>query len=131
MKRNVFWLAALCLLMAMSAGCYRGGDDRLHMGSPVGKDSIVSRYEVSSTVVYDAARAVLIRNGSLTSDDRVTRTMSAKVDTRTVWVTIDDAEPRLTKVTVQARSKGGGTDVDLASEIDKQIYGEIIVHPER
>jgi hypothetical protein len=36
-------------------------------------------------------------------------------------VTVDEVEPKVTRVKVQARRKSGGSDIDLASEIDKQI----------
>ena len=45
---------------------------------------------------------------------------------RTVWVAVDEIEPKVSRVRVQARTKGGRGDIDLASEIDKQIYGKLI-----
>ena len=48
-------------------------------------------------------------------------TIEASVNQRTVWVKVEPIDDKLTKVTVQARTKLGGGDVALASEIDKQI----------
>ena len=41
--------------------------------------------------------------------------------TRTVWVKVEPVDAGTTRVIVQARTKGGGSDLDLASDIDKQI----------
>ena len=54
-------------------------------------------------------------------ENTISKTLWAKVDTRTVWVKVEEAEPKITSVTVQARTKGGVADIALASEIDKQI----------
>jgi hypothetical protein len=43
------------------------------------------------------------------------------VDDRTVWVKVDEIEPAISRIQVQARKKLGRSDVDLASELDKQI----------
>jgi hypothetical protein len=48
-------------------------------------------------------------------------TLEASVNTRTVWVKVEPADQQTTRVVVQARTKSGGTDLELASEIDKQI----------
>ena len=95
---------------------------------PFGKDTIVSRYERSYQQVNTAAKEVLKRMGSLTNDDVITKTLRGAVDAQPVWIQLDDSEPRLTKVTVQARTRGGAPNVDLASEVDKQIYGYLITH---
>src|SRR2546426_1009611 len=71
---------------------------------------------------------VLKRMGSLTNDDVVTKTLRGAIDAQPVWIQLDDSEPRITKVSVQARTRGGAPNVDLASEVDKQIYGYLITH---
>ena len=45
----------------------------------------------------------------------------ASRDSRTVWVRIEEADPKVSKVTVQVRTNGGGADIELASEVDKRI----------
>ena len=47
--------------------------------------------------------------------------MEAKIDTRTVYIIVDEAEPSIARVRVQVRKKSGGADIGLASELDKQI----------
>lgn len=126
MKRRFLLVAACACLSVLFAGCYTGGDGSLKPGVPFSKDTIVSRYERPYDQVKAATLTVLKRLGTVTGDDGIKKLITAKVDTHTVWVTLDDAEPKIVRVVVQARSKGGAADVDLASEIDKQIYGELI-----
>lgn len=85
------------------------------------KDKIESRYERPVAQVVSATRETLKFNGTLVSEDVVNNTLQAKVDTRTVYVKVEEVDPKVTKVIVQVRSKGGGSDIDLAAEIDKQI----------
>lgn len=113
-----------CLLL-LTAACHTTLEGRLKPGFP-GKDTIVSRYEVPFSQVYDAALAVLRDTGTLISDDRVSKVMRARIDNTTVWVKLDDSEPGITTVSVEARTSAGVADVDLASEVDKRIYGRLI-----
>jgi hypothetical protein len=124
MKFGFLLLVACGCLVGMTS-CYTTPEGRLKAGVP-GKDRIVSRYEAPYDVVYEAAKAVLVENGTLTSDDRVIKVLRGRVDTNTIWISLDDAEPRLTTVIVQARGSGGGANIELASEIDKWIFGKLI-----
>ncbi len=121
MKNFAVVLPLLAVLLAATSGCYKTMDNRSRMGVPFSKDKIAGQYERSVDQVQTAARKVLQYNGALVSDDIVNRVLVGKVDTRTVYVKLTELEPALTQVTVQARTKGGGADVDLAAEIDKQI----------
>jgi hypothetical protein len=118
-------LAALLLALAAPAfttGCVRTEDGRRRAAVPFsGRDRIEGRYERSASEAMNAAREVLARNGTLTNDDAVTRTLAGRIDTRTVWVRVEELDPRLALVIVQARSKGGTADVTLASQIQTQI----------
>jgi hypothetical protein len=123
MKKNLFALLTATILVVAFSGCYSTGDGHMKFGvaGPFAKDTISSRYERPVTQLLDAAKKVLNHNGTLTSDDAVTKTLVAKIDTRTVWVQVDEVEPNISRVRVQVRTKGGLGDIDLASEIDKQI----------
>lgn len=116
----------VCVCLAILVGaCHTTLEGRLKPGLP-GKDTIVSRYEVPYAEVYEAAKSVLKDTGTLVSDDQVSNTMRARVDNNTVWVKLDSLEPRLTTLSVEARTSGGAAHVELASEIDKRIYGRLI-----
>ena len=121
MKNFVAALALLTAVVALTPGCYTTMDDRSKVGAPFKKDKISGTYERNVDEVQAAARKVLQFNGTILSDDVVNRLLSAKIDTRNVYVKLVELEPTVTQVTVQARTKGGGADVDLAAEIEKQI----------
>jgi hypothetical protein len=125
MKRSFSTLLSLAFVPLLGAGCVNTLEGNLKFGVP-GKDTIVSRYERPYDQVKGAAVAVLKRNGTLVSDDLVKKVLQARIDTASVYVGLDDSEAKIVRVTVQAR-RGATPDVDLASEIDKQIYGELIV----
>lgn len=126
MKLNFSKLLALAGLLSFAAGCVSTEKDDLIFGLP-GKDKIVSRYELPYDKVKAAAITVLKRNGTLVGDDLVRKVLEARVDTAKLYVALDDSEPKITKVTVQVR-RGAVADIDLASEIDKQIYGQLLVN---
>ncbi|MBX3745115.1 MAG: hypothetical protein KF833_07375 [Verrucomicrobiae bacterium] len=121
MKNFAAACVLLIALLTTATGCYRTLDDRSRAGVPFGKDRISGQYERSVDKVQEAARRVLAYNGQLVSDDIVNRVLVGRVDTRTVYVGLTELQPNLTGVTVQARRQGGGTDIDLAAQIEKEI----------
>jgi hypothetical protein len=126
MKKNVFALVVALCFAGFLSGCVSTVDGRSRPGMPMAKDTIQSSYERPVDQCFNAAKDVLKLNGTLTSENTINHSLEAKIDTRTVWVAVDEIEPKVTRVRVQARSKGGRGDIDLASEIDKQIYGKLI-----
>jgi len=121
MKKKLFLLAAICAGALWFTGCVNTIDGRQSVGVPLIKDTVSGRYERPTLDVWSAAKDVLKYNGTLYSEDMLRSTLEASVDTRTVWVKVEPVDQKITKVTVQVRTKGGGTDIDLASEMDKQI----------
>ena len=81
MKKH--WLAFLLTLALIPAftGCVGTVDDGSKAGLPFSQDTIESRYPRSIDQLTVATREVLARNGTITSDDAVTRVMRAKVTT--------------------------------------------------
>jgi hypothetical protein len=126
MQNNFFTLLALTCLLFWGAGCVTTEKGDLKFGVP-GKDTLVSRYEAPYDKVKTAAIAVLKRNGTLLGDDLIRKVLEARIDTASVFVGLDDSEPKITKISVQVR-RGAVPDIDLASELQKQIYGELITH---
>lgn len=122
MKQRILHLLTAVLLTAFLAGCYNPVDGTgLKAGVPFKKDRLVSRYERPMEEVFKASKVALEMYGTLSREDRINNTVSAKVDQRTVWVKVIEEDPNLSTVIVQVRTKGGGTDLELANEIDKQI----------
>ena len=121
MKLKILMSFAVLMVLVLLSGCVNTMDGHMKMGVPLVKDTIESRYQFPVAKLTAAARAVLARNGTLVSNDTINNTITARVDTRNVWVKVIEIDPQISGVIVQARTKGGAADVDLASEIDKQI----------
>jgi hypothetical protein len=123
MKSKLWVLLTLsCVALTIATGCYRTVEGRSKATwRPWSKDTIEGRYERPLAQVFTAARKVLEFNGALTSENTIHKSYEAKIDTRSVWVKVDEIEPNLSRVLVQARSKAGTPDLDLAAEIEKQI----------
>ena len=121
MRAKATALATMLCLLALTAGCYSTVEGRTKVGIPFVRDKIVSRYERPVSQVFKAAKEVLAFNGTLVGENTIANTLTAKVDNSTVWVKVEEVEPGVTQVATQARTKGSGGDITLASEIDKQI----------
>ncbi|MCS1410894.1 MAG: hypothetical protein M2R45_04089 [Verrucomicrobia subdivision 3 bacterium] len=121
MKLRFVASVVLCLIAFSLGGCYTTVDGGRKVGPPWMKDTIEGRYERSVEEIYEAALEVLRFNGTLVSENRVNNSMVAKVDTTTVYVQVEAVGPTITRVLVQSRTRFGRPEVDLASEIEKQI----------
>ncbi len=121
MKTNFTGLFTAALLALTAVGCVKTVDGQVKYGVPLIKDKIVSRYERPVQPIFDAAQDVLKNIGTLVREDRINNTLEAQVDNRTVRVRVDAEEGGVSRVTTQVRTKVGGRDIDLASEVDKQI----------
>jgi len=124
---KLVWTGALLGILAVAtSACYSTQEGRVRAGVPFVRDTIVSRYELPLSQVHAAAAQVLRQRGSLTGDDSVKKVLTGIVDRHRVWISLDDSEPGITQITVQARTTAGGPDVDMASEIDKLVYGLLL-----
>jgi hypothetical protein len=99
---------------------------------PLIKDTIESRYEKPAEPVFQAARQVIADNGMLINEGtlygqtnalgNMVRTIKGKVNERTVYIRVEALDPKITGTAVQTRTSSGVSDIDLAAQIDKQIY---------
>ena len=64
---------------------------------------------------------VLTSEGTTYAPNNEAKVVQGRVNERTVWVRIAAVDPQITSVTVQTRTSGGGSDLDLADQIDKEI----------
>ncbi|HUR45076.1 MAG TPA: DUF3568 family protein [Candidatus Saccharimonadales bacterium] len=110
-----------CITALLISGCVNTVDGRREVGVPFVKDQVQGRYPRPIKEVWTSSRDVLGFNGALTSEDFLRGTMEATVDTKSVWVKVETLDPNLTQITVQVRTRNGGTDVELARELDKEI----------
>lgn len=121
MKKNFLGLILISVFALLSSGCITNLEGDKQRGIPLKKDKITSRYERPAAPVHAAAKETLTMFGTLIGDDSIKQVLEAKVNQCSVWVKITEEEPNLTLVQTQVRTKAGGTDIELAAEIDKQI----------
>jgi hypothetical protein len=121
MRYNAFLLLLCSLLLVAVTGCVSTVDGRREAGVPLVKDRIIRVYERPVMQCWAAAKDVLGANGVIFSEDVMQSSISARVDTRTIRVKVESLDEKVTRMTIQSRTKMGGSDIDLAGEIDKQI----------
>ena len=122
MKKIFFAFFGLISASILLAGCVTTVDGHKTGAVPFRKDKKVSRYEKYTVdQVFAATKTALSEKGVLQSENTINHSYKAKVNERTVWVKITEVGPTVTEVAVQVRTKSGGTDLDLAAEIDKLI----------
>lgn len=105
----------------VTAGCVSTVDNRREAGDPLAKDKLIRVYERPVLQCWAAAKDVLSANGTIIHEDVMQSTLTARVDTRTVRVKTESVDPKMTRVTVQVRTRMRYADLDLAGELDKQI----------
>ncbi len=106
---------------ALFTGCVGTVDGGNKAAVPFRKDRIEGRYERSVSQVFDASKVILNRLGRMNSENTINHSLVAKVDDRNVWVRVEEVDPKVTRVTVQVRTRAGGVDIDLAAQIEKEI----------
>jgi hypothetical protein len=134
MKISTF--AALAALAALAIGCVGTVAGSKTAGVPFIKDKIEARYERPLDQVFQAAKDVVAYNGTVLSEktllhqtnavNGIAKIVEGKVNQRSVWIRVQQEDPRITDVTVQTRTSGGGTDIDLAAMLDKQIALKLV-----
>jgi len=131
MKTKLFmgWLGAVLVV----TGCVSTVSGGKTAAVPFVKDQVSGRYERSPEEVLTAARAVITSMGVLSKEGTLLipanqpKTLQGKVNERNVWVRVEAIDPKITEVTVQTRTSAGGTDIDLAAQIEKQIAIKLAV----
>ena len=124
--KNIFF-AIFAASVLLSLGCVSTVNDRTAPGIPLVKDKISGRYERSVDQIFQAAKEVIKENGVLVNESvlynqtNAVKTVEGKVNQRNVWVRIEGIDPKVTEVTVQTRTPGGLSDIDLAHELEKEI----------
>ena len=125
-------LALLTGTVIIGAGCISTVNDRKTAGVPFLKDKIESRYQRPVDQVFQAAREVIKTDGTLVNESTLynqnnpVKTVEGKVNQRSVWVRIEAVDATVSAVTVQTRTSAGGSDIDLAAQIDKEIALKLV-----
>jgi len=113
-------------------GCVGTVTGRKTAGVPFVKDTVEGRYERPLDQVFDAAKEVIKFNGTLVSESilhnetNTVKTAEGKVSQCNVWIRVQPVEPKVTQVSVQTRTTNGGSDLDLAHELEKQIALKLV-----
>lgn len=121
MKLKIFIIALIGAFAILFTGCYKTVDGHVKAGVPFKKDRIEGRYERPTTQIFDASKVVLSRLGKIVSEDTISKTLIGKIDTRTVWIRVEEVDAKVSKITVQVRTKGGSSDIDLAAQVEKEV----------
>jgi hypothetical protein len=125
MKMKIF--AALVGMVIVTAGCVSTVSGTHSPALTWSKDQVGGRYERSVDQVYQASVQVIQNNGVLLTEyiphdsTNMVRSLQGKVNERNVWIRVEAVDPKITEVTVQARSSWGVSDVDLSHELEKEI----------
>ncbi len=126
-------LAIACLgLLALNFGCYQKVTGGYRAGVPLVKDKVEGRYERPLDEVFEAAKEVIKYNGVLVNESvlhgqtTTVKTLEGRVGQRKVYIRVEQLEPNLTAIQVQARTPAGGRDIDLAHELEKQTALRLI-----
>ena len=124
--------AIILAACVVATGCVSTVSGEKTAAVPFMKDSIEGRYERPLDQVFEAAKEVvkfngtLVKEGILHTETNTVKTVEGKVNQRSVWVRVEAVDPKVTGVTVQTRTSGGGTDIDLAHDIEKQIALKLV-----
>jgi hypothetical protein len=121
MMKKITGALMTAAVLGLGSGCYNTASGDKKVGVPFVKDKIESRYQAPVSQIWRASKEVLSFHGTLYGENTINNTLEAKVDSRTVYVKIDEVEPGVSRIVTQARTKARLADVDLAAEIDKQI----------
>jgi hypothetical protein len=125
MKKLIF--AALAGIVIVTAGCVSTVTDTSSPALTWSTDKISARYQRSVDQVYQAAVTVVQNNGVVLTEyiphdtTNTVRALSGKVNQKNVWVSVEAVDPKITELTIQARSSWGISDVALASELVTEV----------
>jgi hypothetical protein len=94
---------------------------------PFGRDSVGGRYQRSVDEVYGAAIKVINTDGTLLTEyiphdtTNTVRALKGRVNQNTVWMRVEAVDPQISQIMVEARTKMGIQDLDMAHELEKEV----------
>src|SRR5262245_20547179 len=121
MKWKWIALVAACLGTSILVGCVDTVDGRHRAGMPLQKDRDEGRYPRPVADVWTAAKDVLKYHGRINSEDIERQSLQGNVDERNVWISVEAVDEKLSRAIVQARTKGGFADMQMASYLQREI----------
>lgn len=128
--RNVFKILGLTLVCGLT-GCVHTVTENQPGQLPAYRDRVEMRYQKPLDVVFESAKRALNSYGNITSEGKVFATTNAvrivegQVNGRSVYMRLEQIDPLVTSAIVQVRTKMGGTDLRVASDIVRRIAVEM------
>jgi len=129
MKKIIF--AVLAGAVVIATGCIHTVSGNRTFAVSYGKDSVAGRYERPLDTVYKASVNVINANGVLLTEvvphdvTNDVRSLEGRVNDSKVWIRVEQIDPKVSHVDVQARTSWGRVDFDLVHEIEKEIALEL------
>ena len=129
MKTGIF--SAVAGVAIVATGCVSTVSGTKTGGVPFVRDRVEARYERPAGQVFEAAKEVVKFDGTLVSETTLHGTnnvlaLEGRVNQRSVWISVEQVDPKVSLVLVQARTKGGGTDQSLCHQLDKEIALKLV-----
>ena len=125
MKTKIFLVLAAVAIA--TAGCITTVSDTKVAGNPVGRDSVGGVYKRPLDEVYRAAIHVINADGSLLTEyiphdtTNTVRAFMGQINQNKVWVRVIAVDAQTSEIDVEARTKWGNQNLDLAHEFDKEV----------
>jgi hypothetical protein len=113
--------------LVLTAGCVGTVTGGHTGGVPFIRDRLEGRYKAPPEAIFAAAKEVMKDNGVLTNegvsyaDKKEMKVVQGRVNECTVWVSIVAVDAEVTSVFVQVRTTSGGTNMNVAHQIEKEI----------
>ncbi|MGA2246496.1 MAG: DUF3568 family protein [Verrucomicrobiota bacterium] len=129
MKKTIF--AVLAGAAIVVTGCVNTVSDTSTFAISYGRDSVAGRYNRPWDQVYKAAVTVVQREGVVVREfvpheyTNTVRQLEGRVNDRRVFVKVEQIDPKVSQVDVEARTKYGRVDIDLVHELEKDIALEL------
>jgi Protein of unknown function (DUF3568) len=124
-KMTIF--SALAAATLLATGCVNTVSGTKAPAIWFGRDYVAGQYDRPLDQVYQASIAAIKNQGTLRTEyiphdtTNTVRALYGMVNDHNVWVRVEAVEPNLSEVTVQARTKGGLSDIDTAHDVEKEI----------
>lgn len=129
MKKGFF--AVIAIAAVCVTGCVSTVNDDKTAGLKLSTDKVENRYDRPLSDTYQAAVRALKASGQLSRESTLlgttnqVKTLEGKMSDVPVWVRVEAVDPRITAVTVQARTTWGGSQVAIASQLATRIALEL------
>jgi len=127
MKAKILAAFAGIGMVLLATGCIHTVSGTRTAAMSFGEDRFAGRYERTPEQAYQASLTVLNNNGVVITEyvphdtTNSLRSVYGKVNQRKVWISVAAVDPKITQVTVEARTHAGFRDLDLVHELEKQI----------